>query len=355
MTQSGQNHGRRGLFRQGGLSRYDALSESRGVAVKRREFISLVGGATLTWSLGARAQDQGRVYRLAIVTSAGRDEPASVAFLDELRIQGFVEGKNLEFLPGGFLVPNEQVAAVAPAIVKASPDAIVSAGDVITRAFQKATQSIPLIAMTEDMVAAGFAASLARPGGNITGISLMSPDLDGKRQDILIEAVPGARRIAVLADSNVATLRHLRALEDSARARGTELLVVRAANAGDIVAAMNDAGTQAAAALNVLSSPMLHLNRRVIIERAAELRLPAIYQWPETAEEGGLLGYGPGFVEVFRQRARMVAKVLRGAKPADLPVEQPTTFKLSINLKTAKAMNHFIPAGLVLRADKLIE
>ena len=100
---------------------------------------------------------------------------------------------------------------------------------------------------------------------------------------------------------------------------------------------------------------MLHLNRRVIIERAAELRLPAIYQWPEMAEEGGLLGYGPGFIEVFRQRARMVAKVLRGAKPAELPVEQPTTFKLSINLKTAKAMNHIIPAGLVLRADRLVE
>ena len=108
-------------------------------------------------------------------------------------------------------------------------------------------------------------------------------------------------------------------------------------------------------ALNVLSSPMLHLNRRVIIERAAELRLPAIYQWPETADEGGLLGYGPSFIEVFRQRARMAARVLRGAKPADLPIEQPTTFKLSINLKTAKAINHTIPAGLVLRADKLVE
>jgi putative tryptophan/tyrosine transport system substrate-binding protein len=100
---------------------------------------------------------------------------------------------------------------------------------------------------------------------------------------------------------------------------------------------------------------MLHLNRRIIIERTAELRLPAIYQWPETAEEGGLLGYGPSFFEVFRQRARIVARVLRGAKPADLPIEQPSTFKLTINLKTAKAISHIIPAGLVLRADKLIE
>jgi putative tryptophan/tyrosine transport system substrate-binding protein len=210
--------------------------------------------------------------------------------------------------------------------------------------------------MTEDMVAAGFAASLAKPGGNITGISLMSPDLDGKRQDILIEAVPTAGRIAVLADTNVATLEHLRALETSARsAHGKELLVVRAANATEVVPAMNDASRQGAAALNVLSSPMLHLNRRVIIERAAELRLPAIYQWPETADEGGLLGYGPSYIEVFRQRARMVAKVLRGANPADLPIEQPSKFNLSINLKTAKAMSHTVPAALVLRADKLIE
>ncbi|MGA8419135.1 MAG: ABC transporter substrate-binding protein [Pseudolabrys sp.] len=288
--------------------------------------------------------------------SSGRDEPPTAAFLDELREQGFVEGKNLEFIPGGFRFDNQQTAAVVPAIVKAAPDAIVVAGDFIAEKFQKETKSIPLVVMTEDMIAAGFAASLAKPGGNITGISLMSPDLDGKRQDILIEAVPGAQRIAVLADSNVATLQHLRALEATARsAHGKELLVVRAANSSEIMRAVNDANAQGAAALNVLSSPMLHLNRFVIIERATQLRLPAIYQWPETADEGGLLAYGPSFIEVFRQRARMVAKVLRGVKPADLPIEQPSTFKLSVNLKTAKSMNQIIPAALLLRADKLIE
>jgi putative ABC transport system substrate-binding protein len=310
----------------------------------------------LAWPLSTWAQEHSRVYRLAIVTSAGRNEPATLAFLDEMRAQGFVEGKNLIFVSDGFRFDNEQAAAIVPAIIRAAPDAIVIAGDFIAEKFQKATRSIPLIVMTEDMVAAGFAASLAKPGGNITGISLMSPDLDGKRQDILIEAVPTAGRIAVLADTNVATLEHLRALETSARsAHGKELLVVRAANATEVVPAMNDASRQGAAALNVLSSPMLHLNRRVIIERAAELRLPAIYQWPETADEGGLLGYGPSYIEVFRQRARMVAKVLRGANPADLPIEQPSKFNLSINLKTAKAMSHTAPAALVLRADKLIE
>ena len=324
--------------------------------MRRREFISLVSSTALAWPLGAGAQEPGRVYRLAVVVTYGRDEPAALAFLDELRIQDFVEGKNLEIIPDGFRIRNDQAATVVPAIVKAAPDAIVSAGDFITQKFQEATKSIPLVAMTEDMVAAGFAASLARPGGNITGISLLSPDLDGKRQDILIEAVPNARRIAILADSNVATLEHLGALETSARSsHGKELLVVRVANANELGAAINDASAQGAAALNVLSSPMLHVNRGVIIQRAAQLRLPAIYQWPETADDGGLLGYGPSFIEVNRQRARMVARVLRGAKPADLPIEQPNTFKLTINLKTAKAMSHTVPAALVLRADKLIE
>ena len=324
--------------------------------MKRREFCSVVGGAALAFPLGARAQEPGRIYRLAVVISSGRDEPPTAAFLDELREQGFVEGKNLEFIPGGFRFDNQQTAAVVPAIVKAAPDAIVIAGDFIAEKFQKETKSIPLVVMTEDMVAGGFAASLAKPGGNITGISLMSPDLDGKRQDILIEAVPGAQRIAILADSNVATLQHLRALEASARStHGKELLVVRAANSSEVIPAVNSANAQGAAALNVLSSPMLHLNRGAIIERATQLRLPAIYQWPETADDGGLLGYGPSFIDVFRQRARMVVKVLRGVKPADLPIEQPTTFKLAINLKTAKSMNHTVPVGLLLRADKLIE
>jgi putative ABC transport system substrate-binding protein len=279
--------------------------------MRRREFIAFAGGATLAWSFGARAQEPDRVYRVALVLPVGRDEPAGLAFLDELRIQGFVEGKNLVIV-GGTPTSNEQAAAVVPLVLQAAPDAIATGGDFIARAFQKATQSIPIVVMTEDMVAGGFVASLARPGGNITGISLMSPDLDGKRQDILIEAAPSARRIAVLADSNVATLEHLKFLDESARKHGKDLLVVRAANANELVPAMNNASTQGAAALNVLSSPMLHLNRRVIIDRATELRLPSIYQWPETADEGGLLGYGPSFVEIFRERARMVAKVLRG-------------------------------------------
>jgi putative tryptophan/tyrosine transport system substrate-binding protein len=325
------------------------------LGIGRRRFITLLGGAAAAWPFAGRAQQPGRTYRLGFFLPAARDAPAMITFFDELRIQGFIEGQNLAVVPGGFQAGNEQIDELVPALVKARPDAIIAGGDVIPRALQNATRTIPIVVITEDMVAAGFAASLARPGGNITGISLMSPELDGKRQDVLIEAVPSATRIAALADANVATLRHLQALEEAARAHGKELLVVRAAKAEEVVPAMNDASTRGAGAINVLSSPMLFLNRRVIIERAAKLRLPAIYQWPENAEEGGLLGYGPRFVNLFRQRARMVAKILNGTKPADLPVEQPTTFELVINLKTAKMLGHEVPAGLVLRADKVIE
>src|SRR5262249_2223005 len=283
------------------------------------------------------------------------EAPATTAFFDELRAHGFVEGQNLAIVPGGFGVGNERIDDLVPTLVKAAPDVILAGGDVVPRALQNATRTIPIVVITEDMVAAGFAASLARPGGNITGISLMSTELDGKRQDILVEAVPSAARIAALADSNVATLRHVQALEAAARSHGKELLIVRAAKAEELVPAISDASTRGAGALNVLSSPMLSPNRRIIMERAAQLRLPAVYQWPETAEEGGLLGYGPRIVDMFRQRARIVARILTGTKPADLPVEQPTTFELVINLPPAKAIGHEAPAGLVLRADKVIE
>src|SRR5499427_3699786 len=204
----------------------------------RRKFITLLGGAA-AWPLAARAQQAGRTYRLGFFLPVAREAPAMSAFFDELRVHGFVEGQNLAIIPGGFQAGNEQIDDLVPALIKAAPDAIIAGGDVIPRALQNATRTIPIVVITEDMVAAGFAASLARPGGNITGISLMSPDLDGKRQDILIEAVPGTRRIAALADSNVATLEHLQALETSARsAHGKELLVVRAASANEVASAM---------------------------------------------------------------------------------------------------------------------
>jgi putative ABC transport system substrate-binding protein len=322
--------------------------------MKRREFIAALGGA-VAWPLVARAQKPGRVYRLGCLIPAERQNPAIVAFFDELRLHGFVEGRNLDVIPGGFDVGRDQIDAMVALIVKAAPDAIVSGPDRYTRAFQEATRTIPILGMSEDMVADGLVASLSRPDGNTTGISILTPLLDGKRQDLLIEAVPGVRRIATLLDSTRTKQEHVQQLLAAARARGVEISVFGVATYEQVIPNIEAAKAAGAGGINFLSSPVFTVDARPFIERLTRLRLPAVHQWPELAEDGGLLGYGPRFAEVFRQRARMVAKVLRGAKPADIPVEQPTKFELVINLKTAKAIGHDVPANLVLRADEVIE
>lgn len=275
--------------------------------------------------------------------------------LDELRLAGFIEGQNLTILDGGFGVTGNQVAAAATALVKASPDAILTVGRVYVKAAQTATKTIPILAFSNDMVADGLASSLAHPAGNITGISLIGPDLDGKRGDLLLEAVPGRRHVAVLADPNVDTPPHLQALKDSAKARGIELSVFSAGTPQEIVPALEAAKSSGAAGINVLSSSMFFYNRGLVIERTNELRLPAVYPWPETAEQGGLIGYGARATELFRLLGRQLVKILRGANPGDIPVEQPSRFELVINLQTAKTIGLEMPASLVLRADKLIE
>ena len=322
--------------------------------MNRREFVTLAG-AMIARSCPVRAQEAGRIYRLGFLVPAVREEPAIAAFFDELRLAGFIEGQNLNVVPNGFDVRNDQLAERAAAVVRAAPDAIASGPSLHTRALQQLTQSIPLVTITEDMVAEKLAASLARPGGNTTGISLLSPELDGKRQEILIEAVPRVQRIAALADSNITRPEHLQTLQDAARTRGVTLSVYGVGKSDEIVPAMDKAKASGAEALNVLATPLFLTHQRAITDRAATLRLPAIYQWPHMAEQGGLLAYGPRFEQVHRQRARMVIKILRGAKPAEVPVEQPTLFELVINLQAAKAIGHEIPLALVQRADKVVE
>jgi putative ABC transport system substrate-binding protein len=322
--------------------------------MKRREFITLLGGAAAAWPLAARAQEPGRTYRLGVLAIGARQQsPPQVAFFDELQLSGFIEGQNLAVLPDGFGVPVNQLAARAAAMVRLAPDVLVGVGELATRALQQETQTIPIVGSAEDMRAAGLVASPARPDGNLTGQSLLSPELDRKRLDILIEAVPTARRMVALADTTQTPAVHTKALQDAARERGVELSVVGYARREDIASALDAVKASGAQALNALASPLLPPDR--VIERMLELRIPAIYQWPETAENGGFAAYGPRVVIWYRERARMVVKILRGVKPADLPVEQPSQLELVINLKAAKAIGHEVPAGLVLRADKVIE
>jgi putative ABC transport system substrate-binding protein len=256
-------------------------------------------------------------------------------------------------------VGNEDLTKLAAELVKAAPDVILAGPAPPLRALQAATRTVPVVGMSEDMVGEGLVSSLARPGGNITGISLLSPELDGKRQEILIEAVPQARRIAAMADFQATPSYHLQALQHAARSRGVDLSVFEVGGPEEIVSAIDAAKTSGAEALNFLASPLFSVpgtrNNNVVMERVASVRLPAIFQWPDTAEAGALAGYGPRFTDVYRQRARMVLKILRGAKPADIPVEQPARFELVINLRAAKLIGHEIPAELVLRADEVIE
>jgi putative tryptophan/tyrosine transport system substrate-binding protein len=198
--------------------------------------------------------------------------------------------------------------------------------------------------------------SLARPGGNTTGISILATELDGKRQEILIEAVPGLHRMAVLADSKATGSLQLQALQDAARPRDVEVSIHRVASAEEITAAIDAAKASDAAALNVLSSSLLYGNHQLIIDRVAALRLPAIYPWAEEAEEGGFLAYGPRLLQIFRELiARQLVQLLRGVRPADIPIEQPTKFELVINLKTAKALGLEVPLHLLQLADEVIE
>jgi putative ABC transport system substrate-binding protein len=319
----------------------------------RRQFITALGGAAIT-PLAAHAQEAGRIYRLGVLVPAARESAAVRAMFDELRLNGFVEGQNLAVI-GSFGVTTEQIADGVAILMKAVPDVIVSGPELYTRALQAATRTMPLLSISEDLVGEGLVASLAKPGGNVTGISLLSPELDDKRQDILIDAVPGIRRMAALADSAITLKRHLQQQQEVARARGVELSILTVAKPEEIAPALDEAKARGAEAVNFLATPLQLLSRGLIFDRIAATRIPAIYQWPDMAEEGGLIGYGPRFTQVYRQRARQITKVLRGAKPSDVPVEQPSTFEMVINLRTAKAIGHEIPAGLLLRADKVIE
>jgi putative ABC transport system substrate-binding protein len=197
--------------------------------------------------------------------------------------------------------------------------------------------------------------SLSHPGGNTTGISLLATELDGKRQELLIELVPSARHIAALVDPRVTAPEQLRILEVAAQMRGIKLSIYQATKPDEIIPAINSAQAEGTLALNVLAGPLFHANRQLILDRVAVLKLPAIYQWPETAEAGGLAGYGPRLSEVNRQKARQVIKIFRGAMPADIPVEQPDRFELVINLHAAKAIGLVVPPTLLDLANEVIE
>jgi putative ABC transport system substrate-binding protein len=329
--------------------------------MRRREFVTLVAGAIITARSPSSAQETGRVYRVGVLwpfprrSGAGNDD-IPIALLDGLARYGFIEGQNLTVDYRAWASHVDLISEYAAELVKGRPDVIAAGGDAAIRAAQQATKTIPILATTDDIIGRGLVRSMARPEGNTTGVSILATELDGKRQEILTETVPGLRRIGILADANSTAVVQLQALQEAARARNIEASIHRIARGEEIPAAIETARASGANALNVLASPMLDTNRRMILERVAALRLPAIYQWPETAEEGGFAAYGPRFTQIIRElAARQLAQLLRGRSVADIPIEQPTKFEMVVNLKTARALGIEIPDTLLVRADRVIE
>jgi len=322
--------------------------------VRRRELIVLLGGMAAGWPLAADAQEAGRSYRLGVIGGSARDAPQNVALLEQLGQLGFVENKNLVI--DGFGQPFERFAQSARDFVALGVDAICcTAGEASIRAAQAATRTVPILGIADDMVTSGLVQSLNRPGANTTGISILAPELDGKRQEILMELVPMARRMAALADASGRSAREPQELQQAARARGVELSIQAVANVEEIAPAIEAAKASGAEAINVLASALFGVNWQPIIERTTALHIPAIHQWPDVAPQGFLAAYGPRRTTMFRQLAVMLAKALRGTPPSELPVEQPTRFELVVNLKAAKALGLTIPDSFLLRADEIIE
>jgi len=275
---------------------------------------------------------------------------------EAMKADGFIIGQNLIVDDAGYGLQVDELAEHAAAVVEGQVDVITAAGDPPVQAVQQATKSLPILAISEDLVGSGFVASLAEPKGNMTGVSILTTELNSKRQEILLEAVPGIDRMAILADVDSISPQHLLALQDAAHARGVTPLVFRVTKADEIAGAIDAAKASGATALNVLASALLCANRQIILARAAALRLPAVFQWPDMAAEGAFISYGPSIVQIFRDiLSRQLVKLLSGVKPAEIPVEQPTKFELAVNLKTAKAIGVEISQPILLRADKVIE
>jgi putative tryptophan/tyrosine transport system substrate-binding protein len=233
-------------------------------------------------------------------------------------------------------------------------DVLTTFGDLTPRIAQQATKTIPIVAISDDILGAGLVASLSRPGGNTTGLTIMSPELSAKRLEVLQEMLPGMSRVAALWDPTTGASQ-VSIAERAAQSLNLTLQVLEVRRRDDVVGAFLAARSGRADALNVFSSPFLASLFREIIELSAEYRLPAIYQWKEHVEAGGLLSYGPSLAAMFRQTATIVVRLLKGAKPADLPVEQPTKFELAVNARTAMALGFAIPPSVLVRADDVIE
>jgi putative ABC transport system substrate-binding protein len=324
--------------------------------MKRREFIALLGGATAIVPLAARAQRSGKIPTIGFLGAATPEawRVWKAAFVQRLAELGWIEGRTvaIEYRWAEGSVARE--AEIAAEFVRLKVDVILTVGGASAK---QATSVIPIVfAISTDPVGSGLVASLARPGGNVTGMSLQASELAGKRLEFLREIVPGLRRLAVMANFDLSgSVLELEGLQAAAKMLGSpEIVKLNIRQADDIAPVM--AGLKGGAeALYVPANLLANANRVRINELAISARLPAMFGFREYVESGGLISYGPNTADLFRRAADHVDKILRGVKPADIPVEQPTKFDLIVNLKTAKAIGLDIPPALLARADEVLE
>ena len=309
----------------------------------------------------AQSVEKERVPRVGYINPGSSSDPVRLrrlqAFRQGLRELGYVEGRNIALEPRWAEGKYDRYPALAADLVRLKVHIIVAVGGRATQVAQQATRTIPIVmSLVTDPVESGLVRSLARPGGNVTGTSIMAPDLVGKQFEVLKQAVPEVSRVALLWNpANPGSAPQLREAEAAARAVGVRLQALEARVPQEIDSAFAAMTKERAGALVVLADAILYNQRKQIAELAAKSRLPSVSVLREYAEAGGLIVYSADFLDLERRAAIFVDKILRGAKPADLPVEQPTKFDLIINLKTAKAIGRTIPPSLLLRADQIIE
>ncbi|HYJ16585.1 MAG TPA: ABC transporter substrate-binding protein [Candidatus Limnocylindria bacterium] len=306
----------------------------------------------------AQAQQPPKSPRTAYLTaSAFSTMPARIeAFRQGLRELGYVEGKNIVIEWRSTEEKPDRLAALATELVSLKVDVIVTGGPSATRAAKGATSTIPIVMSTDpDPVANGFVASLARPGGNITGLATLAPELSGKRLELLKETVPRLSRVAVLgASTTPGNAQNIKETELAARAFGLQLQYIDVQAPKDMETAFRAASKARADSIIVLSGPMVNSHRLQIVDLAVKSRLPAICPWPEYVEDGGLMSYGPSLTDLNRRAATYVDKIIKGSKPAELPVEQPIKFEFIVNLKAAKQIGLTIPLNVLVRADTVV-
>jgi putative ABC transport system substrate-binding protein len=335
------------------------MTEALEVSMRRRDFIVLVAGFATVRPPVVHAQHAQKISRIGVLLP-GTPESFSLrtkAFLDGLRELGYVEGRTIEIDWKWGQDRVQTLFGLAAELAQSKADVIVTGGTSAAQALKAATSTIPIVmAIIGDPVAAGLVSNLARPAGNLTGFSIVAPELGGKRLEMLKEMVPDVSAVAVLLNNkNPQSQIELKEMRSAAQAMGLQLYpteISTEVGLEDAFATMNKAAVQA---LVVLTDPILFSQRKRAVDLANKNRLPAIYFFQGFAEEGGLISYGPSDADLFRRTAGYVDRILKGAKPGDLPIEQPTKFELFINLKAAKMLGIVIPESFLLRADKVIE